>query len=44
MLEEETLTFQNEDDNVDELNEIIVDDIAHPAIDLNAKWNLNFLF
>ena len=43
MLEEETLRFQNDEDNeIDELNEIT--DIAHPAIDPNAKWNLDSLF
>src|SRR6266487_4487616 len=45
MLEEETLRFQNDEDNeFDELNEIIVNDITHPAIDPNAKWNLDSLF
>ena len=43
MLEEETLRFQNDEDNeIDELNEIT--DITHPAIDPNAKWNLDSLF
>ena len=47
MLEEETLKFQNEDneiDEIDELVEITVNDIIHPAIDPNAKWNLDSLF
>ena len=45
MLEEETLKFQNdENDTFEELNEVTVDDIIHPAIDPNAKWNLDSLF
>ena len=45
MLEEETLKFQNDEiDEIEELNEITVNDVIHPAIDPNAKWNLNSLF
>src|SRR3954453_22840424 len=45
MLEEETLKFQNDEiDEIDELNEITVNDVIHPAIDPNAKWNLDSLF
>lgn len=40
MLEEETFRFQNDEDN--EIDEIT--DITHPAIDPNAKWNLDSLF
>ena len=45
MLEEETLKFQNDEiDEIEELNEITVNDVIHPAIDPNAKWNLDSLF
>jgi len=45
MLEEETLKFQNDEiDEIKELNEITVNDVIHPAIDPNAKWNLDSLF
>ena len=44
MLEEETLKFQNEEDEINEVNEITVSDITHPAVDPNAKWDLNSLF
>ncbi|RGB41574.1 hypothetical protein C1646_752003 [Rhizophagus diaphanus] len=44
MLEEETLKFQNEEDEINEVNEIIVSNITYPAVDTNAKWNLNSLF
>lgn len=47
MLEEETLKFQNEEDEInelDELNETSIDNTIHPAIDPNAKWNLESLF
>jgi len=41
MLEEETLKFQNEEFETNELN---VDSITHPAINSNAKWQLESLF
>ncbi len=45
MLEEETLKFQNDEiDEIEELNEITVNDVIYPAIDPNAKWNLDSLF
>ncbi|PKY61299.1 hypothetical protein RhiirA4_449822 [Rhizophagus irregularis] len=44
MLEEETLKFQNEEDEINEVNEITVSDVTHPAVDTNAKWDLNSLF
>ena len=45
MLEEETLTFQNDEiDEIEELNEITVNNVIHSAIDPNAKWNLDSLF
>ncbi|CAB4446996.1 unnamed protein product [Rhizophagus irregularis] len=44
MLEEETLKFQNEEDEINEVNKITVSDVTHPAVDTNAKWDLNSLF
>ncbi|GBC44373.2 ribonuclease H-like domain-containing protein [Rhizophagus irregularis DAOM 181602=DAOM 197198] len=44
MLEEETLKFQNEENEINEVNEITVSDVTHPAVDTNAKWDLNSLF
>jgi hypothetical protein len=44
MLDEETLKFQNEENEIDELDEISINDTIHPAIDPNAKWNLESLF
>ena len=41
MLEEESLKFQNEEFETNELN---VDSITHPAINSNAKWQLESLF
>ena len=41
MLEEETYEFE---ENEDEIVQITVNDIPHPAIDHNAKWKLNSLF
>ena len=41
MLKEESLKFQNEEFETNELN---VDSITHPAINSNAKWKLESLF
>lgn len=41
MLEEETYEFE---ENENEIMQITVNDILHPAIDKNAKWELNLLF
>ena len=41
MLEEKSLKFQNEEFETNELN---VDSITHPAINSNAKWQLESLF
>ncbi|PKC54134.1 hypothetical protein RhiirA1_477901 [Rhizophagus irregularis] len=43
MLEEETYEFE-ENENENDIMHITVDDILHPAIDPNAKWNLNSFF
>ncbi|CAB4419430.1 unnamed protein product [Rhizophagus irregularis] len=43
MLEEETYEF-GENENENDIMQITVDDILHPAIDPNAKWNLSSLF
>ena len=43
MLEQETLRFQDENDN--EMEEFVeTNNIIHPAIDSDAKWNLNSIF
>jgi len=43
MLEQETLRFQDENDN--EMEEFVeINNITHPAIDSDAKWNLNSIF
>ena len=45
MLEEENFRFQNEDNEIDDFEmDDLIDDIIHPAIDPNAKWNLESLF
>lgn len=45
MLEEENLTFQNNDYETDELDLFInTKNIVHPAIDSDAKWKLESLF
>jgi|ERR1044072_4394096 hypothetical protein len=41
MLEEETLKFQNDEF---EINNLDVNSITHPAINPNAKWQLESLF
>src|SRR5947207_9219100 len=43
ILEQETLKFQDENDN--EMEEFVeTNNIIHPAIDSDAKWNLNSIF
>ncbi|CAG8725283.1 16940_t:CDS:2 [Dentiscutata erythropus] len=42
MLEEERQRFEGE--NIEDEEELSLDDIAHPAIDTNAKWELATLF
>ena len=42
MLEEETLKFQNEEFETN--NELDADNITHPAINSDAKWQLESLF
>ena len=45
ILEEENFRFQNEDNEIDDFEmDDLIDDIIHPAIDPNAKWNLESLF
>ena len=45
MLEEETLKFQNEEYEIDELDTFIeINNTTHPAIDSDAKWQLESLF
>ena len=48
MLEEETFKFQNEEYEIDEMDKsdisAVTNNIIHPAIDSNAKWQLDLLF